>query len=50
MGIQQAAFNIGGVGGAILMPIVALMYSWRMGFVFLGFGTIASAWVVSRAV
>jgi len=43
MGIQQAAFNIGGVGGAILMPVIALTYNWRMGFVFLGFGTIASA-------
>ncbi len=43
MGIQQAAFNVGGVGGAVLMPIIALAYNWRLGFALLGIGAIASA-------
>lgn len=36
MGLNQTAVNVGGILGAVLLPIIALSMGWRFGFLFVG--------------
>ena len=36
MGIKQTAVNLGGIMGAALLPVIAVHYGWRYGFLTLG--------------
>jgi len=36
MGLNQTAVNVGGILGAMLLPIIAISLGWRYGFLFVG--------------